>query len=1854
MADFEEEESSGRYVHRQYGFAGMDLLTDAAMQRIADELETTRREVEQLQAELSPILPVYVDARFQGQRGECPSFRSANAIAMESEERGNARFPPPGFMGHTDPRVPRMSTGERKPTAYPSRLNVMAQPYVHAVTSSQPLSGVTSQPYIHPVTSSQPLSGVTSQPYVHQVTTSSHQLPAVTSRSSPEQHVISGPQQLGGSRAALDLSLESQQHLLQVATTMDQLALKTSLPPLTVVKFDGNPAEYHRFQMRFQDMVASQNLSDSQKMARLMQFVDGKAKRAIEAFDGVPGGIRRALDTLQRRFGQPHVVAEACVQALVGGSNISTGDSQALQEFADKSRAVLETLVSLKAVGEMNMSNLGKMSRKLPPPLQYRWRDKAQRIRDGGVVPHLSDLVDFIERAADAANDPVFGHVGEPRKSNNNNSKQTHPSQRSKERASTFTTQVAFEATAATKCWDCGGDHVLMNCPGFKAKNQKQRHALVRSKGLCFNCFRKNHGVAECKSEQRCRVCKGKHHSLLHREKQQKTENIATDEKPAVDQKPAGSVNAAVTRVTSNAMGYAKSETPVTKIALQVVPVKVIGENGNAIKTYALLDSASEESFVDGSLAKQLNITSAGEETMNICTLNGESSMRVGKSTLTVEAATGSESLQVPVKVVETLNVSTSRPTDISRWSHLKGITLPSVDRDQVSLLIGTNVPAVQVHFESRIGREGEPYAVRTVLGWSIFGPLGKEKGKSGKRDSTHVNFIKTGEAMSETIDQMKQFLGFENCPISSQSKGMSVEDRKALEIMEASTKKVGDQYEIGMLWRNKDVWLPDNRPVAEKRLQSLKRKFLDEDYKQKYCKFMEMLISRGYARKLNEQEVNTRGPRTWYLPHHGVIHPQKPNKVRVVFDAASKYQGVSLNNQLMQGPDLTNSLLGVLFRFRQGKIAIVGDIEKMFLQVKVSPEDADSLRFLWWEDSVDDVPSVYQMLRHIFGAADSPSCCNFILKRTADDCRGNFNEETIESVKKECYVDDYLKSLDLTSGAIDMRRDVTSVVATGGFHLTEWMSNSRSVLASIPESERSKPSLDLDLDDLPISRTLGQRWDVERDIFQFKVLDRNKPLTKRGVLSTLSSLFDPMGFVCPVVLEAKNLMQCLWKQRIGWDDPMPEEVRWVWKRWLDELSSLSKIEIPRCYLVSGCDIVETSLHSFADASESGYGMCAYLRFVLEDGTVSCAFVTGRSRCAPVRTTTIPRLELQAAVLAARVCCFLTEEMTLKIDKSVYWSDSQVTLQYILNEKKRFHTYVANRVTEIRALTNPDQWKHCPGPLNPADDASRGLRPEELTAKEHRWWRGPEFLWKSEDHWPHAEIQEVSENDIEVKTGSQVHVTVGETGLNRLIHKTGSWPTLLRRVAWVVRFCKGIKTKTFATGNIQLEELEEASYLVVKGVQSECFSEEISRLKNGKEVSGTSPIANLGPILVNGQLRVGGRLERAPTLSDDEKHPLILPRKHHISILITRHCHEKLAHCGREQTVAETRKKYWILGGRGLAKKLNSRCCVCRHLNAKTMEQVMSDLPRIRLVPYKPPFTYSGVDFFGPLTVKWGRRDTRKRWGCLFTCLTTRAVFLEVAQSLSTDDFLLVLRQFVSRRGPPEEIRSDHGSNFVGADRELRESINEWNQNQIDQDLQQRGIKWTFHPPTAAHMSGVWERLVQSTKKHLKAVSGTNLLTDEGLRTLFAEVEAILNGRPLTTTSDDARDCEPLTPNHFLLQRKVTGLPPGIFVKEDGLLRKEWRKVQYLTELFWDRWTHEYLPSLQQRDKWSKRRRNIQEGDVVLLNEDNLSRNRWPLARVMQVFPGADGMVRSAMVKTATSEYQRPIAKMCLIEESVA
>lgn len=427
------------------------------------------------------------------------------------------------------------------------------------------------------------------------------------------------------------------------------------------------------------------------------------------------------------------------------------------------------------------------------------------------------------------------------------------------------------------------------------------------------------------------------------------------------------------------------------------------------------------------------------------------------------------------------------------------------------------------------------------------------------------------------------------------------------------------------------------------------------------------------------------------------------------------------------------------------------------------------------------------------------------------------------------------------------------------------------------------------------------------------------------------------------------------------------------------------------------------------------------------------------------------------------------------------------------------------------------------------------------------------------------------------------------------------------------------------------------------------FQFEIEALLKGSKVSSVSPIYNLDPVFENGLLRVGGRLHKS-AMPEEAKHPVILCKDQHISSLILKHAHQSLGHAGRSHTLSSVRRRFWIVKGNSAIRKIIGECTLCKRYNGKLLQQKMADLPAVRILPDHPPFTNTGVDYFGPIEVKRGRSCCR-RYGVIFTCMASRAIHLEVAVTLDTDACINAMRRFISRRGQVQCLWSDNGTNFVGAERELKQALANLNQEAITGHLAQAGIKWTFNPPSGSHFGGVWERLIRLVRRVLNSVLRQQTLDDDGLTTVLCEAEAILNDRPITKLSDDPNDLEPLTPNHLLLLRGKPSIPPGVFTAQDQYGKRRWKQVQYLADLFWKRWVREYLPLLQQRQKWNERKRNLAVGDIVAIMDSSAPRGSWPLGRVLQVYPDAQGLVRSVKLKTKSNTIERPISKLCLVHE---
>lgn len=748
--------------------------------------------------------------------------------------------------------------------------------------------------------------------------------------------------------------------------------------------------------------------------------------------------------------------------------------------------------------------------------------------------------------------------------------------------------------------------------------------------------------------------------------------------------------------------------------------------------------------------------------------------------------------------------------------------------------------------------------------------------------------------------------------------------------------------------------------------------------------------------------------------------------------------------------------------------------------------------------------------------------------------------------------------------------------------------------------------------------------------------------VTLRNIYKVLASQYDPLGYIVPYTTRAKILVQRLWDKKRDWDDPhLPEDLLQTWRLWEAELSHLGKISLPRCYTSAAMDQADSKrdLHVFCDASEQAYGSVVYLRTENTEGNVEVAFLTARSRVAPKKQQSVPRLELCAALSGAQLLKLLATELTVPISTSTLWSDSTTVLRWLLSPSSRYKVFVGTRVAEIQELTDIATWRYVRSADNPADDITRGKSLTEL-AGDGRWKHGPSFLQLSPHHWPEQPTLDCVDQDIELKQSAICGLT---TTNQPLLPDPQQYNTLHEYITACAHQLNGAADPT---GPLRADSYQKAEEAALHQAQRDSFPTEMTHLKTGKTISVGSRLSSLCPELdtTNGLLQVGGRLRRCSELEPAAIHPIILDSGHPLTKLIIKDYDECLLHPGTERVFAEVRRKYWVLRGREAVRRHQFKCMECRKWRARPEPPQMADLPASRQRIFKPVFYSTGVDCFGPYLIKIGRRN-EKRWGLLFKCMTTRAVYIDLLCSLDSDSFLMALRRFISRRGKPHEILCDQGTHFRGGERELQESFRAL-QSELQAQLASQQIGFLFNPPGSLHFGGCWEREIRSVKKALQVTIGAQTVTDEVLRTVLVEIEGILNSKPLGYASADAADPDPITPNCFLIGRRDASLPQVVYQDSEQLSRRRWRHSQLLADHFWRHFIKYYLPGLQARQKWRTDAAALQLLEVVMIVDPQLPRALWPVGTVTQVFPGADGKVRSASVDVKGRTYILPVARL--------
>ncbi|XP_018375979.1 PREDICTED: uncharacterized protein LOC108769463, partial [Trachymyrmex cornetzi] len=1072
--------------------------------------------------------------------------------------------------------------------------------------------------------------------------------------------------------------------------------------------------------------------------------------------------------------------------------------------------------------------------------------------------------------------------------------------------------------------------------------------------------------------------------------------------------------------------------------------------------------------------------------------------------------------------------------------------------------------------------------AQSTLFGWVISGPV-------TSNTDDHNGRVYHCTIDRDLQDLLARFWKQEEIP-ESNAKGLSnEEDNCEKHFLSTFSRDQSGRYMVRLPLKSPATLLGDSSSTVLRCLSRLNQKFEKQpSFCELYKNFLQEYLTLGHMTPAVEPEV--RDNPMVYLPHHGVLRDDSPTtKLRVVFNGSSPTSsGVSLNDILYSGAKLQSDLSDVLLWFRSHKYVFSSDITKMYRQILIHPSD-HNLQRIFWYDSQNQLCS-YCLTTVTYGLSCAPFLALRVIQQLIID-EGHRFPKAIPSLVRGPYVDDIFGGAESIDETMEIIIQVTQLCNAGGFPLQKWHSNCPDLLVNMSTTQK------------------------------------------------IAQLYDPLGFMAPIVISAKIFIQSLWLIKIDWDTPLPSNLQDRWYSWKQQLQAIISIQ----------------LHGFSDASQLAMAAVVYVRVETPDFEIRVNIVCAKTKVAPLKKLTIPRLELNAALMLSRLMTTVQTALALE-DKPIFmWTDSSVVLTWVTSHPAKWKDYVRNRVSTIQDMLPSASWQFVSGKENPADCATRGLSAQDL--ERHRfWWSGPSWLRQKLINWPKIKSNPSASVNLE-ESPNQVLVTIPCTKIApwNLLERYSSYTKLLR----ITAICKRAadRFRRLSSESIMLpltpQELLQCRYFWIRQIQKGHFHHDIKILERGGSLPKSSPLIRLTPFIDElGLLRVGGRLQHA-NLNADAKHPFLLPKQSPLTRLIIADAHLQTLHGGTQITLAHTRQQYWILGGRIPVRSFILKCVTCARYRQTQVKQLMGQLPLSRVTPSRP-FSTTGVDYAGPITIKtWRGRaaKTYKGYLAIFVCFSTSAVHIEIVTDYTTEAFIAAYKRFTARRGICTTLQSDNGTNFVGADHELRRRFQSASKElkELASLLADLGTEWRFIPAAAPHFGGKWEAAVKSTKYHLRRMIGDSILTYEELSTLTTQIEAILNSRLLCPLSEDVEDFSVLTPGHFILGDAPNVLPEPNLIDQPNSRLTRWQLIRQKVEHFWKRWKTECLQRYQAILKWHHPSTQLKKGSLVLIADERYPPAKWPLARIQQLHPGEDGLTRVVTLRTATSTLKRPVTKLFLL-----
>lgn len=1632
------------------------------------------------------------------------------------------------------------------------------------------------------------------------------------------------------------------------------------LPPLEILSFEGDIRGWPIFYENFKAIIHSNpSLNDEEKMYYLLSKLSNKAKAAFAGITPCGDNYNLILDALLKRYSDKRTLATAHLASILDFKSFDSATTANFESFLD---IYVTAANSLKTLGLVDVTDfiilniaLKKLDKETVRAFEMAFRNEN--------VPTFESLVDFVR-----GQDKIVKIIPLDK-----------PNVRSSQPARKPPQPQAYVAVAKSQKCLCDTELIhdhLFKCPAFNEMTPTERFAAVKNHNACVNCLSLRHKALNCASKAACRACHKRHHTSLHFES--KPYQALDTDAAAVTDVAVDTVAATAAPLTSestsetqhclvNAIGHRSSRELVTDyksashfdpkpstILLATATVLAVDATGQKHPIRCLLDSASQSNFLTWDCCKRLNLHKKMiRSQLKVKGLGGTEKIVKGTASFAFSSRFNSEikyestSLVVD-KITEFLPTA---PVDMAAMPQLKGLPLADSSFGTpggIDALLGASLFP---HFllPGTVNLPGIPPVIETVLGYVLMGSAPAIHVSNALPIVNCCIVQYENESQPRQVDKLLQkFWQLDESPLKTESVSSEADLECEYFYKQTTTRDKDGRYTVALPFCADPESLGDSFETARRRFLCLERKLLaSPDIRSAYDDVIREYLDKGYLIPTPLEDVNSNAA-SYTIPHHAIIRQDKTStKLRAVLDASCKTTtALSLNDVLHSGPNLQGDLFTIILNYRLFAVALSADCKQMFLQIGVRPADQRFQRILY-RFSVGEPLIVYQYSRVCFGLKSSPYHALRTVQQLIDDDGDHFLLAR-DIASNSIYMDDIVFSLRSIDTAVVATQELINLFKGGQFDLVKWTSNSQTVLDHIPASHRNSEQFEFEKMQVKI---LGLRWSQVNDRFEFHVTTPDKTCTKRAILSTVARLWDIMGFVAPVVLFAKLLIKELWLLKIDWDESPPANVASVWDQFCAELSRLNELSIPRHIgVVDDCVV---RLIAFADASERAYGAVVYAHIVC-GSEIKVQLVCSKSKVSPVKPLSIARLELCAAELMSKLLRRVhdTYNPRYNIEQVYAFTDSKVVLCWLNASPHRWQTFVANRV--VRALENipADRFFHVAGTDNPADCLSRGLMPSKLI--DHPlWFCGPLWVQREPAEWPIFKIEDLKtdpapEEKVHVYTALANNCTEPRLLLLDLSVKVSSWSKLIRIIVYVCRFVRMLPRRDSSA--IVTSEVEFAERVLFKNVQTRHFADDIDNLSKGK--GATSSLMKLCPFLKNGLLLVGGRLSHSAE-SLNKKHPVVLPRHDRVVELLIDYYHRKHFHAGPEHLMSLLRERFWILSARSVIRHRIHKCNFCYKTKPRPlMSPIMSDLPASRVNQVAKAFVHTGCDYAGPITYTPMRSrgvKSRKGYICVFTCLTTRAIHIELATDLTTVSFLSALKRFLARRGPVSYMYSDNGTNFVGARGYLRDLYDFINKEyRPEETLVENRIEWKTIPPAAPHHGGCWESMVKCVKTHLFKTIGQQILSYEELVTVLAQIECILNSRPLTTLSSDPAEPTALTPAHFLHTAPLFSLPalPEIGLSENQISQRH-VLVDKLIQSFWKRWRREYLYKLQIREKWNKETHPIKEGTVVIVVNDNAPPLSWPLGVIQTVHPAKDGRIRVVTVRTAKGILVRPVIRLC-------